>query len=60
MNVVIEIDGIRHKMVDTSLSPCDHCSLESLCDKGNFEVGLCVDVFEGNGHSRFIIEKNKL
>ena len=54
MNVIIEIDGIRHKMVEKTGSPCDHCSLESLCDKGNFKVGLCVDLFEGNVESRFI------
>lgn len=60
MNVIIEIDGIRHKMVDTPLSPCDHCSLENLCDKGKFNVGLCIDLFDGNGHSRFIIEENKI
>ena len=54
MEVIIEIDGIKHKLVETPNSPCDHCSLEELCDKGNFEVGMCVDLFDGSGRSRFV------
>ena len=59
MKIVFEIDGVRHELVEASTSPCDHCSLEDLCNKGNFEVGMCVDLFDGSGKSRFVKEEQK-
>lgn len=61
MGVVIEIDGVRHTLVDDTErgSMCSICSLESICPKVNgehiAERALCI-IFEDFDY-HFEIEK---
>lgn len=50
MKVIVEIDGVRHKMVKNKVKdPCNACSLSKLCTK---KIGSpCLG---GNDH--FILE----
>lgn len=56
-NVIIEIDGIRHQLIEDNETnrPCDICSLSDLCDDCGYTcpVGICVDLFKGNKNSYF-------
>ena len=59
MNIVLEIDGVRHKYVldtDSQSNPCENCSLVDLCDDLVYSFCLDLDGKEGQGH--FIKEHN--
>lgn len=48
MNVVIEIDGIRHRLVENKQHiTCSQCSLESYCSR------LCHEPYGGNSICAF-------
>ena len=51
MKVIVEIDGVRHKMVRTKATdPCSACSIEKIC---GYKIGSPCYSF--NEH--FILEK---
>lgn len=53
MKIIVEIDGVRHKMVKyRAKNPCDVCSLSGLCAN---KIGYpCLD-----GNTHFILESKK-
>ncbi len=58
MNIVLEINGIRHKRVPDTNSHsnlCDNCSLIDLCD--NLVYGFCYDLDKKEGLGNFIKEE---
>lgn len=53
-NIVIEIDGLRHKLTQ-NYSTCDKCSLKELCDTYSF-TALCNN-FYNYDNTIFELEK---
>lgn len=55
-NVVIEIDGIRHKLYnkDKVLCGCAECSLQYLCTNDD---GICFPFLSTKEYGHFIKEK---
>ena len=55
-NIVIEIDGLRHKLVHTPFNLCQaSCSLYELCQGQGFCAADFFDEYSVNAH--FEIEK---
>lgn len=61
MNIVVEIDGVRHKYqhleredVPKGYIPCEDCSLATICD--TLPDNPCL-AFEDDDVSRFILEE---
>lgn len=55
MNIVIEIDGVRHKLVRSKKNVCIRCSLYDICQK--WERGCHAWALSGSGDYRFKLEK---
>lgn len=59
MNIVLEIDGVRHRYTECFRHPCETCSLSEMCLDHEWLSSLCFDLDtkrENNGH--FIKEEN--
>ncbi len=55
MNMILEIDGVRHKLVRTKKPVCTGCSLYDLCHK--WERGCFAWSLTGGDKNSFRLEK---
>jgi hypothetical protein len=56
-NVIIEIDGVRHKLVKGSHVRCGECSIKEYCERGaEKNVFIC---FRLSGNMSYRFEKVK-
>lgn len=62
-NVVIEIDGVRHKLVEAKdNSRCDTCSLQELCNEAweqSMDCNICGSLRINSGYHFELGKKEK-